>query len=98
MAPRPWTTEPQLVFLNGYISKFVKAQAAKKTVKLWPQLFAAWFTMFPEEDVTFPDRDLLQPMTAAQKKELDVNMKARQKVSISVCLDICSRFQRIKAR
>jgi hypothetical protein len=82
MAPKPWTTQPQLKFLKGYIPKFVTAQATKKTVKLWPKLFAAWFTEFPEEDVVLPGRDPLQPLTDAQKKEIDVNMKGRQKVSV----------------
>jgi hypothetical protein len=85
MAPKPWTTGPQLTFLNSYIPKFVAAQSLKKTVKLWPNLFSEWFTRFPEEDVSFPDRDPLQPLTAEEKGEVDKNMKARQKVSI-LCL------------
>ena len=88
MAPKPWTTAPQLTFLNGYIPKFVAAQAAKKTVKLWPRLFSGWFSQFPEEDVLFPGNDPNQPLTSAQKKELDVNMKARQNVSINLAFTL----------
>jgi hypothetical protein len=82
MAPKPWTTEPQLDLLKKYIPQFLAAQAAKKTVKLWPKLFGEWFTLFPEEDIVFQSRDPMEPLSNEQKKQLDVNMKARRSVSI----------------
>jgi hypothetical protein len=49
MAPPPWATEEQRVWLDTRMSRYVKLQADGKLSEFWPWVQGQWFNDFPEE-------------------------------------------------
>ncbi|KAJ7449017.1 hypothetical protein FB451DRAFT_1567149 [Mycena latifolia] len=48
MAPRPWATEDQRKFLEGWMGDYISRQGEGKLHLFWPPLFEAWFSKWPE--------------------------------------------------
>ncbi|KAJ7236303.1 hypothetical protein C8J57DRAFT_1247798 [Mycena rebaudengoi] len=49
MAPPPWATEEQRVWLDARMPRYVKLQADGKLSEFWPWVQGQWFNDFPEE-------------------------------------------------
>ncbi|KAJ7478926.1 hypothetical protein FB451DRAFT_1172058 [Mycena latifolia] len=48
MSPRPWATEAQGQFLQGWMGDFISRQGEGKLHLFWAPMFEAWFSRWPE--------------------------------------------------
>ncbi|KAJ7225246.1 hypothetical protein B0H12DRAFT_1240680 [Mycena haematopus] len=48
MAPPPWASPLQLIWLQGWLSEFIQRQAENKLHLFWPTMYEAWFKENPE--------------------------------------------------
>lgn len=52
---RRWTTLEQRTFLDGYVQRYLEAQAGRGYPKFWARLFQDWFAEFPVAEPTEDD-------------------------------------------
>ncbi|KAJ7866846.1 hypothetical protein B0H14DRAFT_2573269 [Mycena olivaceomarginata] len=51
MAPRPWADSQQTIWLQSWMSEFIKRQAEGKLHLFWPTMQEAWFQTYSEERI-----------------------------------------------
>ncbi|KAF8162254.1 hypothetical protein K438DRAFT_1775960 [Mycena galopus ATCC 62051] len=62
MAPKPWATAEQELWLLNWMPDFIKRQAEGKLHLFWPPMQEGWFQRYPEE------KDLKLPLPTDQDK------------------------------
>ncbi|KAF8187858.1 hypothetical protein K438DRAFT_1764568 [Mycena galopus ATCC 62051] len=62
MAPKPWATAEQKLWLLNWMPDFIKRQAEGKLHLFWPPMPEGWFQRYPEE------KDLKLPLPTDQDK------------------------------
>lgn len=84
-----WTTAKQCTFLAEHFPAYFKIHSKPnpKYIAFWAQLREAWFKVYPEIKLLFPDIASEQDLTPDQIQQLKKAMKARTKVNpIIVCI------------
>jgi hypothetical protein len=85
MAPPPWATEEQHVWLDAGMPRYVKLQADGKLSEFWPWVQGQWFNDFPEEAaIGLPPPSTLGDtpvLTEVQMGQLGNAIKKRKSVS-----------------
>ncbi|KAH9906091.1 uncharacterized protein B0H18DRAFT_964817, partial [Fomitopsis serialis] len=73
MAPKPWASPEQLVFLEARVVSYRKHQAEQSLTRFRVELYREWFQTYPERDVVFPGRT-----EALTEEELAIVAKANE--------------------
>ncbi|KAF8415035.1 hypothetical protein L210DRAFT_876303 [Boletus edulis BED1] len=77
MAPTKWTTPAQAEFLTGLHPTYLEHTAEKTYHRFWAELYADWFTRWPERVVLFPNVE--GALNAVQGEALGAAVDARKK-------------------
>ncbi|KAJ6517579.1 hypothetical protein DFH09DRAFT_1332378 [Mycena vulgaris] len=82
MAPKRWTTSPQLAYLTLQLPDFIRRQAQKKQHLFWGAMEEGWFSRFPERAVLgLPGASdsAAPPLTAEESESLGQALSRRKK-------------------
>lgn len=80
--PPRWTSDAQRVFLEARLEEFYRSQHDKKLARFWDDVYAQWFTAFPEEQVIFgEDAPAVATMSQEQQDRVSEAETVRRRVS-----------------
>ncbi|KAJ6547986.1 hypothetical protein DFH09DRAFT_1367118 [Mycena vulgaris] len=82
MAPKRWTTNYQLAYLNLQLPDFIRRQAQKKQHLFWGAMQEGWFSRFPERaalGLPLASDPAAPPLTAEESERLGTALVERKK-------------------
>lgn len=84
MPGKPWTTDEQASFLQGYVPQYLAAQKDGTVSAFWPRVYRDWFEQYPERPIVFPGSEEL---SETQEEKLKDEICKRRQVSAQAGFD-----------